>query len=621
MAIKVKLAHKGIVIIALPVLLQIGSYVWLKEQLSQAEERARRQETAKKIVSRVNLVIMHSAEMFDVLVQYYLTKDGKAAGQLDEAEQDARKRLQDVCNLLRVDARQPAEAQRVSLLGEQFLREVEKSRQMIAAQDTVGTSIAREFSMSYMFRMSAKNLCDELYALARRMESDVMEEGQHEAKKRIELTQWIGYAVALNAVFAVGMIVFFMQGTVRHLGVLKANARRLASNQPLLEVVDSTDEVGEVDRVFHEMARALTDAQRTLELSEERLKSVIEALPVALIVTDENGRIESLNPTAETLFEYRSKKLVGKNISTLLADKSKESDARPLIQRLHEEASVRPLITEGISSELERIPVEVSVSSFEYSTGKRMLATIVDITERYKLERLKRDFVAMVSHDIRTPLSSIRGILEITREGRLGPVSEDAQHKLAMAEENASRLLQMVKSLLDLEKLDAGLVDLSFADFSVQSLFETAKGLVEQYAQEQSVTLDIAHSNLVASGDADSLGQVLVNLLSNAIRYSPSGAKVAVSASEVEGGIRIEVADEGPGVPKRQQGEIFERFKQSNVKRDKSKGFGLGLAICKSIVTQHGHQIGVESQDGAGSVFWFTVAKARVGNPLPVQSE
>jgi signal transduction histidine kinase len=308
--------------------------------------------------------------------------------------------------------------------------------------------------------------------------------------------------------------------------------------------------------------------------------------------------------------------LVGENVEQLLKIKGGES-SRSLLNRLLEETKATAI--EGISAIQEIIPLEVSVTNLETSaadrTQQRLLVTMIDITERYKLELLKRDFVAMVSHDIRTPLTSMQAIISLIRGGNLGAISPETAAKLAVAEGNGNHLLQLVGKLLDLEKLDSGLAELMFADFQIKNLIEAAVNLVSQEASNKSLAIKIIAGKEKGSGDIDSLVQVLTNLLSNAVRYSPAGSEIEVSVSQRDDLNVIRVRDSGPGIPSQKQSEIFERFKQADSDRDRKQGFGLGLAICAAIIKQHDQKLGVDSELGQGSTFWFTVAKAAGDNP------
>ncbi len=613
---RLKLAHKGILIVVLPLLFQSVIYLTLKSQLRMTEQQAQIQELSKKIVAGITVATVETGQLFGALVLYYNSRDEQSLQALDQVTAAARERIENLANLIGTEGNDSAEAQKIRTMARKFFLEVRKVRDDTKKEGT-SFSVMQEFAASIKFRAAGTALSDELSHIAELEEKRVLGVNEQQKSFRESLEKLLDIAVALNALMAVVLGVFFVRGTVSNLSILKDNAWRLAAEQPLRKRIDSADEIGDVDHMFHEMAGALQDAAEkerkmieTLQASEERLTSVINTVPVALVIADEAGEIESLNPTAEALFSYSSAQIIHQPITNLLNVTGADSDPRTLLPRLKQETATRPAQMEGVSREHEIIPVEVSVTSFDTSAGNRILATILDVTERYKLERLKREFVAMVSHDIRAPLSSMRAIIELVQSGSLGAIPDQAQKKLTVADLNAESLLQMVTKLLDLEKLDAGLVELSLRDFPIQELIDSALQLVSEPASAKSVMLKAESTPLMGVGDKESLVQVLTNLLVNAIRYSTANGEIEISVSEKETAIELRVQDHGPGIPARKQSEIFERFKQANTTRDKGKGFGLGLAICKSIIAQHGETIGVDSQEGQGSSFWFTIAKA-----------
>lgn len=622
---RLKLAHKGILIVVLPLIFQSVIYMALKSQLRATEQQAESQELSKKIVANITAATVETGQLFGALVLYYNDRDETSLRDLDRVTLRAHDRIANLAKLIATEGNDQEEAKKITAMSRRFFSEVRKVRDQTLREGNPGSLMA-EFAASVKFRAAGTALSDELSRLAEQEEKRVLNVNEQQKEFRASLEQFLDIAVATNALLAVALGFFFVRGTVTNLSVLKDNAWRLAADQPLQKRIDAADEIGDVDRMFHEMARALqeaTDNERrmieTLKASEERLSSVINTVPVALVVADDTGKIESLNPTAEGLFSYSSPQIVQQPITNLFNVGGADADPATLLPRLKKETASRPAQMEGVSSDHEFIPVEVSVTSFDTSAGNRVLATIIDVTERYKLERLKREFVAMVSHDIRAPLSSMRAIFELINSGSLGPISSEAQAKLSIADSNAENLLQMVTKLLDLEKLEAGLVELSLKNFAIQDLIESALKMVSEPAAAKSITFKNAPTSLAGFGDRDALVQVLTNLLANAIRYSPENQSIEISANDTVSHIEIRVKDQGPGIPLRKQSEIFERFKQANSARDKSKGFGLGLAICKTIIAQHNESIGVESDEGKGCTFWFTVSKA-AGDNQPLEA-
>lgn len=622
---RLKLAHKGILIVVLPLLFQSVIYVALKSQLRATEQQAESQELSKKIVANITVCTVETGQLFGALVLYYNDRDENSLRELDKVTVEAHDRIANLSRLIATEGNDVGEGKKIAAMSKRFFAEVKKVRDQTSKEGP--GSLMAEFAASVRFRDAGTALSNELSLIAQQEEKRVLNVNEQQKEFRTSLEQLLDIAVAMNALLAVALGFFFVRGTVTNLSVLKDNAWRLAADQPLQKRIDSADEIGDVDRMFHQMAQALQEAAEnerrmveTLKASEERLSSVINTVPVALVVADEAGSIETLNPTAEVLFSYSSDQLVHQPIASLFNIDGADSKADALLPRLMKETATRPAQMEGVSREHEFIPVEVSVTSFDTSAGNRILATIVDVTERYKLERLKREFVAMVSHDIRAPLSSMRAVFELILSGKLGTITSEARAKLNIADSNAESLLQMVTKLLDLEKLETGLVELSLGDIEVQEIIDTALDMVSEQARQKSITVKNTRCELVGFGDKDALVQVLTNLLSNAVRYSPENESIEIVARLMDNHIEIRVTDHGPGVPLRKQGEIFERFKQAN-SRDKSRGFGLGLAICKTIIAQHNESIGLDSAEGQGSTFWFTIAKAAAGNRRHESSE
>jgi signal transduction histidine kinase len=224
----------------------------------------------------------------------------------------------------------------------------------------------------------------------------------------------------------------------------------------------------------------------------------------------------------------------------------------------------------------------------------------------------------MVSHDMRTPLSAIQGITKLMTLGAFGPLPEKAAEQLARVERSCNRLLALVNDLLDMDKLESGNMQLALKPTQALDIAERSCQALESFAKQHNaqVTINIS-PDLMVEGDGDRLVQVGVNLLSNAIKYSPEGGLVEVSALTRDGIAEFRITDHGPGIPPQYLDKIFERYTMApSVDGKKRAGTGLGLPICKQIVEQHGGTIGVESQVGKGSTFWFTVPLASVNAAL-----
>ena len=221
---------------------------------------------------------------------------------------------------------------------------------------------------------------------------------------------------------------------------------------------------------------------------------------------------------------------------------------------------------------------------------------------------MKEHFVAMVSHDLRTPLMSVSACLALLDAGALGNLSEEGKKTVHTADESINRLMDMVNDVLDAERLKSGKLVMQFAAVSVSNLVERTLQSVTGFAAGANVDLTSETDDCEFVGDSDRLVQVLVNLVSNAVKFAPPNSTVHVTAKRLDGCVEFRVSDSGRGIPKDMQEKIFERFEQLTANDGKRlRGSGLGLAICKAIVEQHQGSIGVESEPDKGSTFWFRI--------------
>lgn len=239
-----------------------------------------------------------------------------------------------------------------------------------------------------------------------------------------------------------------------------------------------------------------------------------------------------------------------------------------------------------------------------------------DVTAEKQLERVKQEFFSMVSHDLRTPITSVRAFMTHLEEGALyGTLSDKGKKQLRGVQENLDRMIRLTTDLLDLDKLEAGQMQLEQENLKVQNLLNNSVDSVRNLAEQKRVNLQVsAEADLEAFGDVHRLTQVLVNLLSNAIKFSPEDSSIEINAVNMRHQVEIQVVDHGRGIPQQMQDLIFERYKQVEAADHKvKKGSGLGLAIAKAIVDAHNGQIGVASEEGKGTKFWFRINKPKSG--------
>jgi PAS domain S-box-containing protein len=262
------------------------------------------------------------------------------------------------------------------------------------------------------------------------------------------------------------------------------------------------------------------------------------------------------------------------------------------------------------------LQVESTITPMRDDSGQTIGAVVTfrDDSQRRAIERMKDEFISVVSHELRTPLTSIRGALGLLANGLADRSSAKGQRMLEIAVSNTERLIRLINDILDIERIDSGKVTLVRTSVATAEVLRIVADLMWPLAEKAEVRLDIdAESTAEIWADCDQVVQTLSNLVNNAIKFSPAGTTVAVTAEESANEVTFRIRDHGRGIPKENIDSIFERFQQVNASDSRDKGgSGLGLTICRSIVRQHGGQIGVESVLGEGSTFHFTIPTSRL---------
>ena len=229
-----------------------------------------------------------------------------------------------------------------------------------------------------------------------------------------------------------------------------------------------------------------------------------------------------------------------------------------------------------------------------------------DITERKAMDRIQNEFISVVSHELRTPLTSIRGALGLIDGGIAGEIAPQAQTLIKIAYNNTERLVRLVNDILDIEKIEAGEMELLMRPVPLTPLLEQTLASMAGYAGQYNVSLEVPDGlpEFTVCADTDRLTQVLTNLISNGVKFSPSGGTVRVTAEAYAGRIRVSVSDNGPGIAREFQDRIFQKFAQADAADTRQRGgTGLGLSICKALVEKFGGKIGYETELGLGTTF------------------
>ena len=322
--------------------------------------------------------------------------------------------------------------------------------------------------------------------------------------------------------------------------------------------------------------------------------------------------IVAINPASLAQLGYAPVSLMGRPLDRILGDEQIAVLDQALAKARREGSPVQVDLEiktmQGVMKDF-RWTCEWSESASLYYCVAR------DISSEKQLERVKQEFFSMISHDLRTPITSVRAFMTHLEEGGpYGTLSEKGKKQLHGVEENLDRMIRLTTDLLDLDKLEAGSMQLEQTTLKVQELISDSADSVRQLSDQKRITLQTQETDMEVFGDSHRLTQVLVNLLSNAIKFAPEDSTIEINAVNMRHQVEIQVVDHGRGIPAHMIDLIFERYKQVDASDSKvKKGAGLGLAIAKALVDAHNGQIGVSSEEGKGTKFWFRINKPKAG--------
>lgn len=345
------------------------------------------------------------------------------------------------------------------------------------------------------------------------------------------------------------------------------------------------------------------DAERKwVANSQARLRNLFNRMPVAMALVDTAGQFKAVNPSIEKLFGYSAQEFAIKNLNDIID--VKESEA--LID-LIKACSDKNIQFKGVKRTGETFHVEICSRMLDENAGL-INVCIFDVSDRVKLERLKQEFVQMISHDIKTPLTSISLFLERVGLGMLSNRQpEELMSKANAIHEDTVRLMRLIDSLLTLDKLEEGFARPDKKPVLLSEVLKISVNSVIDLSESKRIQIEQKSDELTVNIDRDQIVQVLINLLNNAIKYSPCDTQVAILTKCIDGlQIEVRIKDQGPGILTEVQDSLFDRFARLKPGLA-SDGTGLGLAICKAIVEAHNGTIGLDSTVGVGTEFWFRV--------------
>jgi two-component system phosphate regulon sensor histidine kinase PhoR len=417
---------------------------------------------------------------------------------------------------------------------------------------------------------------------------------------------WTAFLVLFASAIAVALL--DLRGTSRRIRTLKEFAVRMAAGdfRPV-NTEPGGDALEELAAAFNQSAARLNAGISVLTDERNRSAAILSSMIEGVAVISGDERIIFSN---------------GPFSRILGLDDVREIEGRPLLEVARQSdllAAIKMALSgqQQVTSEIVVGTVRprsfaVTAAPVQASSHKGAVLVLHEITDLRRLERVRQDFVANVSHEFRTPLTAIQGFAETLLSGAL----EDPANRRRFVEiirEHATRLARLTEDLLKLSRIEAGQLKLEFRPVSVSRLIESCVETAHLKAVPRQLALNVRLPEGLppVRGDSNSLQEVLQNLLDNALQYTPAGGKIDVSASCSDGRVVVTVADTGIGIPQVEQERIFERFYRVDAARSREAGgTGLGLSIARHIMEAHGGRLWVESAVGEGSRFHFSIPVA-----------
>lgn len=353
-------------------------------------------------------------------------------------------------------------------------------------------------------------------------------------------------------------------------------------------------------------ATATNLRERLVELSHEksRLEAVLRTMADGVLLLDARKRVVLMNPAAEAMFGTLLSEAAGRDHLEVTHHFDLDQHLERVLQ------TGKPSILEIRRARPEEQILEARLAPYGQNAG--VLVVLGDITRSRKLEQMRTDFVSNVTHELRTPLTSIRGFAETLLEGALED-PETARHFVGIIKKESDHLGGLIEDILDLSRIEGGKWKVKKEPVLLQQLAEDALGRLASKAESLGVDLQVQIPADLPEipGDPGRLAQVLLNLVDNALKYTPAGGSVTISAEDLGTMVRMTVVDTGTGIPKADLPRVFERFYRVDKARSRATGgTGLGLSIVKHIVEAHGGAVGVVSDLGKGATFFFTLPKS-----------
>lgn len=595
MSMKLSLLHKGLLLVSIPLCFEIAVFSVLISMQDQVEREAQELDHKRRVNECVNTIIQDLARVGGLKKHFQQQGNASATKMIRGYFDDVSANLAKLEDLTKDDEelRGPVQISKraVNDARNEFTSVRTQVQNASSMEDVNQIMIASRRKLDGFLQTALEaGLLD--LAVKTGQGAD-LDNNMVEARQHIAVM--LRYAVGVSVLLALTLAVLYSRNQALRIMRVKENTVRFANRDNLLTVLRGDDEIAQLDKAFHEAARQI-------EVAHRKETAILENATDLILSLDEELLIKSINQSSKNTIGKQPEQIVNQPLSSLVFTEDATMLNQSLKQLIQSTTHRAELEVRLLREDDE--PLNMIVSA-KYSPRDQTYYCIMhDVTTQREIEKLRREVVAMITHDLRTPLGTIKIFMEMQKDGMLGELNERGVRLLELADRESKRMSTLLDGVLTLEKIRSGNMTLEPVAIDLFDLLNSCSQALALIAQEKKIQIELKPFDKISiKGDRVWLEQVVINIVSNALKFSPEGSQVTLGGRCVEGRLaEITIADQGPGVPEADRLKIFERFHRVTATSHKV-GHGLGLSICKDLILLHNGSISCESTQGKGCTF------------------
>ncbi|MBP9092208.1 CHASE3 domain-containing protein [bacterium] len=618
MKLSLSLRFKGLLAVLLLLameLLFVGCHAWL---LQEAERESIKQETAKEVIARATDMLQLLYDAGDSVAKYLVSHDPEGIRRYEQARQQIPEEIRWIKEHIRDDKNQFALLEKIEI-------SVTAGLSTLAEMRAITDKEAQFVAMQYAVKLRAKvqknmeGLINDLIDFLD-TEKKIESASPRVLQAQRDMIRYLLLAgVALNIGVAIALALLFTRSIASRLTIVEDNSLRLRQRKPLRAPLSGDDEIALLDQAFHKMSHSLRGEEALVLASEEQVQTIIDQMPIGLAII-QNSRfekhaassnaveeIEYANPTLEKMLGYKSGAMVGTKVASHFLIPG------PKPTPLQDSSQIEGVIELIAATKDQRqIPVEFSVTDVSLdrlAEQNKQLAAVIDITEKREIEKMKEAFLAMVSHDLRTPLTSVAGFLHMLPMGVYGELNAAIAASTKVAEDEVEHLIALINDLLDLEKLRAGQLDMNVSQFDLEDAIDASVDATYSQADDGMVSVIFEGCEGKIAADQERLQQAITKTLEALLRLCEHGDTITITVTMVSANLgkayTISLSSEKLVLQNTVLSNLFEPFQPIELPSG-SLSLGLRLPLAQAIMLSHGGTCGASQHNGV-LLLWLTL--------------